>query len=535
MSTLQKILLEGSKAEQRVLFAFDGTTEADDIRKKFKIFSRNFFPEFFIDPVTQVGLKDAPWHKDMDLGNINAYIGKESSYLNIAFRNSAKTTRTKLFIVFAVLNDESHRKKFFKILSKDSTNSRKSVTDIYNLLINRRIKALYPGLFDKTDQKREETMSAFTTTTGIHVTSDSVGTDQRGDIQQASRPDFLWFDDFETSNTLMSAPITFKLWANMEEARTGLAKDGCAIYTCNYLSERGNVHKLVLKLKHQTIIPIEKDGVPTWDRFTKEDIDRLRRETSDFVGEYMCQPSASKDVYFDRASVDKQIPKLPIDEIAGLKIWRHYDPSHRIGSGHDVSGGVGLDSSTSVFIDFDAYPMQVIATYQNNEVKPDAFAYVIQSQAKRFGENMVAVEKNYASTLDILKGIYPSDKIYKTQRDKPKITFQAPTEYGFETNRATKPKILSDLTQIIESGHIELNDPDLIAELRSYTTGDLMDREVDPRLTTRHFDLLMALAIALQTNTFIKKASKPKVEDYWLPSNPRFQRLKKIIKGNPAR
>ena len=32
-----------------------------------------------------------------------------------------------------------------------------------------------------------------------------------------------------------------------------------------------------------------------------------------------------------------------------------------------------------------------------------------------------------------------------------------------------------------------------------------MDAEVDARLTTRHWDLLMALAIALQTNQYIPK------------------------------
>ena len=55
-----------------------------------------------------------------------------------------------------------------------------------------------------------------------------------------------------------------------------------------------------------------------------------------------------------------------------------------------------------------------------------------------------------------------------------------------------------------------LNDPDLIAEAKGYTIGDLMDKEVDARLTTRHFDLLIACAIAYQTNKFIKKPEKIK-------------------------
>ena len=252
---------------------------------------------------------------------------------------------------------------------------------------------------------------------------------------------------------------------------------------------------------------------------------------TEFLTIHNCKPSASKDVYFDRESVDKQIAKQPIDEIAGLKIFKKYDPSHRIGSGHDVAAGVGFDSSTSVFMDFDQYPIQVIATYKNNEIKPDAFAYEIARQAKRFGENYVAVEKNYGSTVDILKTIYPTSKIHKTERSEQRIIYQMPLEYGFEMNNATKPMIMTALSQAIENGLIELNDSDLIAEVRGYTTGDLMDREVDPRLTTRHWDLLMACAIAYHLNRFIKKVEAPERNNNDL--NLRMSGQTKTI--NPAR
>ena len=67
---------------------------------------------------------------------------------------------------------------------------------------------------------------------------------------------------------------------------------------------------------------------------------------------------------------------------------------------------------------------------------------------------------------------------------------------------ATKPKMLFALAKAIEDGHLALNDPALIAEARSYTRNDLMDTEVDVRLTTRHFDLLIACAIAWQMKDF---------------------------------
>ena len=62
--------------------------------------------------------------------------------------------------------------------------------------------------------------------------------------------------------------------------------------------------------------------------------------------------------------------------------------------------------------------------------------------------------------------------------------------------------MLFELKKAIEDGHLELSDPALTAEAKGYTRDDLMDRDEDPRLVTRHFDLLMAAAIAWQMRNF---------------------------------
>jgi hypothetical protein len=320
----------------------------------------------------------------------------------------------------------------------------------------------------------------------------------------------------------------------MEEAKNGLAKGGMILYNCNYISERGNVHKLIGKIENKMITSIEENGEPTWpQRYSKEDLAKIKKEADDYEGEYLCKPSASKDVYFDRVNVDKQVEREPIEVISGLKIFKKYDPSHRIGSGHDVGAGTGDASSTSVFIDFGCFPNQVIATYKDNGIKPDVFAYEIKRQAELFGKNYVAVEKNYGSTNDILKSIYPREKIHKTQRGDNKIIYQAPTEYGWETNSATKPMMLADFSKAINDGLLELNDKDLKAEARSYTRDDLMDKEVDPRITTQHFDLLMAACIAWQTRNFVPAISSNE-EDDWFIKKLREQNNKKD-NSNPAR
>lgn len=529
---VKKILDDGTPSQVRALFEFDVHTPPEFVFKKFKLWSRWFFPQYF-------GSKDAVHHPEGDMKRIRTYLGLDPVFLNSAYRGDAKTTRAKLFRAFAIANDTGHFRRYMRILSKDPGNAAQSVTDIYNMLISFRIKALYPEIFEKTEAKRQESMSVFITSTGVKVESTSIGTDQRGAVQSESRPDFDWYDDFETRMSLYSAVTTHKIWQNMEEAKTGLAKGGGSEYTCNYLSERGNVHKLILRTeqRYKMIVPIahKKNGkwVPTWERYTPEEIEYMEKHEDEFDGERLCKPSASKDIYFSREAVDKQtdwdivngvrqaIQKEPIDEINGLKFWKKFQPDNRTISGVDVGGGVGLDSSTNVVIDIDCVPAQVIATYANNEIKPDAHARVVAKQNKQyFGACYTAIENNYGSTNDIFKTVYPTAMIHKTQRAGNKVKFVNAIEYGWNTNSLTKGQMLEDFSKAVEDGLIDLNDPDLIAEARSYTTADLMELSVDPTMTTRHFDLLIAAAIAWHNRHFVKRLAK---KEAW-PTGPGVNR-----------
>lgn len=511
-SLLMQIIEKGDRKEMRSLFGFDSTDTDAEVLVKFAVWSRYFYPQYFKH-------KDAPFHKDIDTNNLKIYRGTIRAFVNIVFRGGAKTTRTKLFFAFVIANDKEHKRKYFKVLTKDTSNAKQIVTDIYNMLITPRVAYFYPEVFQKTIEKREETMSAFSTTTGVKVRAGTVGTDQRGDIQEDARPDVIWMDDFETRKTLRSAVETQAIHDNMEEARTGLSKDGGVIYTCNYISERGNVHRLAQEAQGRVVmtVPIKFGDKPMWDAYTMEEIHAIEANADDFAGEYMCEPSAGADVFFDRTKLDEQHKRTPVRDVAGFKLYYPYDASHRYGSGHDVSGGVGLDSSTSVFIDFSTTPSRVVATFKNNTIKPDTFGDEIKSEADRYGACIVAVENNNHghATLGRLKQIY--DNLYFTEQKETRAGLPPRTRtYGWNTNGASKPKMLFALKKAVEDGHLELSDPDLIAELRSYSRDDLMDKDEDPRLTTRHFDLLMSCAIAYQLKDWAE-VSKPKTSNYQQP------------------
>lgn len=503
---INQILKSGTPKQKRALFQFNNNTSEEEVILKFNLWSRYFFPRYFTSP-------DASFHKDIDKNNLKAYRSELTSFVDVAYRGAAKTARTKLFIAYVIANDENHFRKYIKVLSADGDNSIQITTDIYNMLIN--IGSLYPELFEKSSEKREERMSSFTTSTGIKMKADTVGTSQRGAIQEDARQDFIWFEDFENRATLRSAVKTKSIADNMEEARTGLAVGGSCIYTCNYISEAGNVHTLINKKssnKEVLIVPIMEDGKPTWERYSLEAIEQMKKDDDDFWGERMCKPSASKDVLFNRESIEKQKPKEPKRETAGFKIYKEFDPSHRIGSGHDVAGGVGLDSSTSVFIDFDTIPAQVCATFESNEIKPEAFGFEIKRETDIFGGNIAGIENNkFDSCITIAK--QQGVNLYCTEGKEVKINQQAPVTYGWNTNTLTKPKMLLALSKAVEDGLIELNDPALIAECKGYTRNDLIENVKDPRLTTRHFDLLIGAAIAWQMKdqAFVKSKEEDKI------------------------
>jgi hypothetical protein len=343
-------------------------------------------------------------------------------------------------------------------------------------------------------------------------------------VAMASRPDFLVFDDIETRDSLRSAVKTRAIWDSMQEAIDGLSLGGITIYLANYVSERGNVHRLVERVKNKLIIPIiDSNGNPTWERYSKDEIERMREKADDFEGEYLCTPSASKDVLVSREEMDKQVAIAPKQTIAGLKLFKEYNPSHRVAGAMDIALGVGLDSSTSVFIDFDVVPCQVIATYYSNTIKPDDFGDEIARQGRMFGECLVAPEKNNAgvATIGRLKQIYPLSRIHATRKKIDYIQTPQLNELGWDTNSATKPKMFNDLAEALENGHLILNDEDLIREVKSYTRNDLMDRDVDVRLVTRHFDLVTALAIVWQMNAYATRGSQ-KTSD---PFELRFSKM----------
>lgn len=279
---IRRILLDGTSEEKKVLFGF--SLEKDSIEKivfKFKLFCANYPRYFKHEP--------APFHDEMITKYARSYAGLKN-FLNIAFRGCAKTTLMKLFVAFVLLNDEDHYRKFIKVLTKDGANSRQVVTDVYNLMVE--VQHIYGDVFENDSKKKhEETMASFTMTCGVKLSASTVGKTQRGQVQDAYRPDWIWFDDIEDRDSADSDTITRKIINKVDEAVQGLSVDGTYVCTANYITDLGVIQNMRSKDVDEMIVPIlDENNLPTWSYFTEEKCTSIRMDAEDWFGEYMCDP-----------------------------------------------------------------------------------------------------------------------------------------------------------------------------------------------------------------------------------------------------
>lgn len=500
---IEYILLDGTPEEKRELFNF--TIEDDDlvILKKFKLFTRSSYTRFFDSG-------EAPFHEDAILNFIAIYKGRQNG-VEIAFRGAAKTSLLKLFIAFALLCDSEGHRKYIKILSKDGKNSKQIVTDIYNLILE--VVDVFGNIFDREDQrKREETMSSFTTESGRKLSSGTVGQTQRGHIQDAYRPDFLWFEDIEDRDSVSSVTITDGIIKKADEAIQGLSLEGSYILTANYISDTGSVQWFLNRpniVSH--IVPIvDEKGNPTWpERYTEEKIEALKGGTDDWAGEYLCDPTRVGDKFFDIDAINAAIEKIkkPEKESAGVRYWADFLPHHRYGIGEDLSDGVGADSCALALFDFTSG--ELVASADDNLMAPDLFTYEVARVGSEFGNCIIAPEINNTCggiAISTLKDIQYKQIYVKEIFDK--VGNVLSTQLGWESNRKTKPMMYYEFRKDFNDGLIKIYDERVLKEMKAYTKADL--KEVRSGSVTRHFDLLTSVVIAWQMKDVAKIAGDVK-------------------------
>ena len=205
---------------------------------------------------------------------------------------------------------------------------------------------------------------------------------------------------------------------------------------------------------------------------------------------------SSGDRFFDPTISSNLVIEPPKLILSNYKYYRDFEPGHRYSLGADISEGVGRHNSTIAVIDFDAKiniggrlinKAKVVSVYASNKIAPDLFAHEIKNGGNKYGACIACPERNNHgfATLAILKDIYYN--IYRDEQEK----------LGWQTNMASKPKMLHELRTAIHEDLLEVSDEDLKREIINYPAQDLnaMNRDEEDEMEG-HYDRVIALALA---------------------------------------
>lgn len=247
------VVMNGTKEERRYLCELS-----------FGLFAMYYFLEYFDYPL-------APYHYDMCDDTKDLTEGKIRELAWIMFRESAKTTFAKLFIIWMIC----YKKRFYiNVDSFDKENAERILFDVaFELVNNKRLIANYGELFSKRktsiDDIKQNRINNFVTQNGIRVEAHSTQESIRGRIHLNQRPDFLLLDDFESNKTKDSAAYTKQIKNHITEAMGGMAPNGVIMYLCNYITEYGNVQWLIDRAKideklRVRNVPVIINGKPAW-------------------------------------------------------------------------------------------------------------------------------------------------------------------------------------------------------------------------------------------------------------------------------
>lgn len=249
---LQKVI-EGTPAERTYLCSLS-----------FELFFSYYFLDYIKYPF-------APFHFDM-FGDVDdLFDDKIREIAWIAFRESAKTSLAKGLILWLITYK---KRNYLNVDSFDKENAERILFDVVvEMQSNQKYIADFGQIYNTkrdADQVTQKRINNFLTNNGVRVEAHSTGESVRGRIHGHQRPDFLLLDDFETNKTKDSEAITKAVIAHIDEFKGGLDATAKVVYLGNYITEHGSINSLLVRSKSDDklrvrMIPVEKDGKPTWD------------------------------------------------------------------------------------------------------------------------------------------------------------------------------------------------------------------------------------------------------------------------------
>lgn len=259
-------------------------------------------------------------------------------------------------------------------------------------------------------------------------------------------------------------------------------------------------------------------GAKVFDRYK---VEALRPATKAVPMSGEIDVPAINGVPFDYAHADsdrlrRQLPRVRFTESdGGWKVWRLPDNQSRCMDRYLVCvdvGGRSAKADWSVIMVLDREPMirgeapEVVAQWRGH-TDFDLLAWHAAMAARFYDEALLVIESNTLEThdrdrqtdgdqtcflLERLRDVY--DNLYARRQSPEAVARGLPLRYGFHTNTATKPMVISTLVRVVREGLYVERDPMCLDEYLSY---ERRPNGSYGAIAGNHDDLLMTRAIGL--------------------------------------
>lgn len=511
-------------------------TRVQACKTNFYLFCITYFPEFF-------RYKSPKFHKVWCKLFEKLSQGFFKFFVLIAFRESAKTSLSKLYLVWCICYK---KRSFANYICYEREAAGDALFDIVTWLQSKDLIIadfghLFPDEKPLGEKKPEKkSIYNFVTTNGVKVVASGIRKSTRGKIFGNERPDLYIIDDFENNTTKKSSALTRMAIRFFEELIPGLSGDAQVIFPCNKISDTGSVQWLIETSignpdwRVSEIPVMDNKGRLYWaakyvltDKEKEEknkniedskkrvvSIESLKRNLNRvrpgiFEQEMMNQPLVEGERFFNTRKVDERLAYLRTVEWQEVsknmnnymktegkwKYWGDYQKKHRYGIGSDVSEGYGRDSSTICCFDFNTGKQT--AEYESDRCPPEQLGKEATKLGKKFGNCVVGIERNAVgiAAIDSAKNEnYPN--LYR-EKTVDKISNKPVQKFGWHTNSKTKALMLFEFQKAFEDGELEIMSRPLLLEMRAFTNYDLDVVSFDEDVSC-HFDRVIAACIAWQ-------------------------------------
>lgn len=193
-----------------------------------------------------------------------------------------------------------------------------------------------------------------------------------------------------------------------------------------------------------------------------------------------------------------------------VRIFQEPLRGHGYVMGADVAEGLEHGDYSSAHV-LDAETGLVVATWHDH-TDPDLFGEQLAVLGRYYNNALIGVEINNHGhvTVTALRRLhYP--RIFR-RRVVGQVTEGFAPQYGWHTNKVSKPKMIEGLNTAIRDGTVDIRCEHTLAELRTYireyTAGGLVKTHGSP-----FDDRVMSLAIAIQMLDYTHVAHEEEVKD----------------------